>query len=217
MAYRRRKIIPARRRIIGCAAFSRRVFPVFNTRLVCTPRLTKGISYECNTQKVAGATARHRGSDNGISDLYPAVIYRGAELSFRSVFCPQQRIQPRGLWVYFYRPWLLSRAEVRFYSGGGAGADCDTAGRDPRVLNGAYWFARASVYWTADSGADFCFSDGTGFWLCGCGRTGRVFLAMGRATAGVCAVEYLLHVQHCGDCRADPRPARLSLYLLRAA
>ncbi len=61
------------------------------------PRLTKGISYECNTQKVAGATARHRGSDNGISDLYPAVIYRGAELSFRSVFCPQQRIQPRGL------------------------------------------------------------------------------------------------------------------------
>ncbi|VTM71810.1 Uncharacterised protein [Raoultella planticola] len=25
-----------------------------------------------------------------------------------------------------------------FYSGGGAGADCDTAGRDPRVLNGAY-------------------------------------------------------------------------------
>ncbi len=65
---------------------SRRVCPVFNTRLVCTPRLTKGISYECNTQKVAGATARHRGSDNGISDLYPAVIYRGAELSFRSVF-----------------------------------------------------------------------------------------------------------------------------------
>jgi ABC-type Fe3+ transport system permease subunit len=44
-----------------------------------------------------------------------------------------------------------------------------------------------------------------------------VFLAMGRATAGVCAVEYLLDVQHCGDCRADPRSACLSLYLVRAA
>jgi hypothetical protein len=54
MAYRCRKIIAARRRIIGYAVFSRRVFPVFNTRLVCTPRLTKGIRYECNTQKMAG-------------------------------------------------------------------------------------------------------------------------------------------------------------------